>query len=59
MSPEEQAELGKQLADPELVQVLEETDKAMKEVKAALIEVKYFDSAELKAACEKFDAASE
>ncbi len=59
MSPEEQAELGKQLADPELVKVLAETEKAMKDVKAALIEVKYFDSAELKVACEKFDAASE
>ncbi len=59
MSPEEQAELGKQLADPEVAEQLEAMSKAMDQVKAHLIEIKYFDSAELKAACEKLDKAAE
>ncbi len=59
MTPEEQAELGKQLADPEVAKPLEEMSKAMEMVKAHLIEINYFDSAELKAACEKLDKAGE
>ncbi len=59
MTPEEQAEIQKQLSDPEFVAAIEQIENAMKEVKAALIKREYYGSAELKAACEMYDKASE
>ncbi len=59
MSPEEQKEIGEQLADPEVVEVLKQVEESMKAVQAHLVEKEYFGSPELKAACEKLDKAAE
>ncbi len=56
MSPEDQAELGALMEDPEIQAAAAEVEKGCGEILAAFAEAEYFGCAELKAACEKFAA---
>ncbi len=58
MSPEEQEELGKAMQDPEVVELMKQLEEMSTAIKAKLAEVKHYDSPELKAACDKFFAAT-
>ncbi len=53
-TPEEQQYMGEQMSDPEFVAFMKEIEEAMAGVQAKLIELKYYDNAELQAACEEF-----
>ncbi len=59
MTPEELKELGEIMQDPEVAQMMKDLSDTMTAVKAKLEEVKHYDSPELKAACDKFFAATE
>ncbi len=54
LTPEDGAAIAKEMEDPELVEMFKQIEEMMKAVQAKLVEVKYYDSADLQAACEKF-----